>query len=231
MKDSTNKIAVFLYGPPGSGKGTQAKLLADKLGLYHFDSGDFLRKLVNDPDKQNDPIIKREKELNDTGMLNTPSWFLGAVKERIGQLITLGESIVFSGAIRTMYEAFGDQNVEGLIAFVEKGYGKENIFVFLLDIPEEESIKRNSVRATCSTCGMSPMAGTGYEFKNCPFCGGEIIRRKDDNAEIIKTRLKEYEERVGPVVGELQNRGYKVIKIDGTPAPYKIHEAIISQIK
>ncbi|MCX6703061.1 MAG: type I methionyl aminopeptidase [Candidatus Wolfebacteria bacterium] len=224
MKDSISKIAVFLYGPPGSGKGTQAKLLADNLGLYHFDSGDFLRKLINDPKKQNDPVIKKEKELNNAGKLNTPSWFLGAVKEKIGQLITLGESVVFSGAIRTMYEAFGEEGVEGLIDFVEKGYGKENIFIFLLGISQEESVKRNSTRMSCLVCGFSPMAGMGYEFKSCPSCGGEIIRRKDDDAEIIKVRLKEYEERVGPVIGELQKRGYNIIKIDGTPAPYKIHE-------
>src|SRR5216684_407270 len=68
------KIVVMLYGPPGSGKGTQANLIADKLDLVHFDTGKFLEAAVHDPKRQKEKIIQRERKLFDSGILMTPSF-------------------------------------------------------------------------------------------------------------------------------------------------------------
>lgn len=233
MKDFNKKISVIFYGPQGSGKGTQAKLLADKFNLFHLDTGDYLRKILYNPRLQKDKTIKKERKLNEGGKLNTPAWVLGVVGKRIEELIGLGQSVVMSGSPRTYYEAFGDGKKNGEIAILEKAYSKKNIFIFILNIPERETYKRNLNRYNCSVCKM-PLLGTANSQsgikKNCPFCGGKMVRRVDDNRRSISIRLKEYKERTEPIFQELKKRGYRVYKIDGTPAPYKIHEKIISYL-
>lgn len=62
----------------------------------------------------------------------------------------------------------------------------------------------------------------------CPFCGGKLLARKDDSEEVIKLRLQEYKNRTAPVLSGLKKSGHKVVKIDGRPLPYKIHERIYS---
>lgn len=236
MLKTSNKIAVIIFGPQGSGKGTQAELLAKKFDFFRFDSGDYLRKLLYDPKLQKNKIIQRERKLNEAGILNTEVWITEIFNKRFKELIKLGQSIVTEGFPRTLLETFGDKKIQGAIDVLERGYGKKNIFVFLLDIPQEESIKRTSERFTCSVCKAllmrSELVGLGkLKFKICPFCGGKIIHRIDDNRESILMRLREYRERTVPIFKELRKRGYKVHKIDGRPMPYKIHETICRKLK
>ncbi len=231
MKDSDKK-AIILYGPPGSGKGTQAKLLADRFGFFHFDTGDFLRKIVHDPKLQKNKIIQRERKLNDEGKLQTPSFVLKFVSHGVQELIRLGQGVIFSGSPRTLYEAFGNKKTKGLTEILGKGYGKQKIFIFILAIPEKESIARNSERLSCSICKTTLLApklqDKKVKFQHCPFCGGKVAHRIDDNKEIILTRLKEYRERTKPIFQELQKRRYRLYKISGAPVPYKIHQRIVS---
>ena len=118
------KIVLILYGPPGSGKGTQANLLANKLGIIHFDTGRFAESLVHDPARQREKVIRRERKLFDTGKLMTPSFILREVVKKVKQLNAAGWGIIFSGSQRTMYEA------EGLLPILNKLYGKKNIYIF-----------------------------------------------------------------------------------------------------
>lgn len=224
-------IAIILYGPPGSGKGTQAKLIADKLGLVHFDTGKYLRSVIYDPKLQKNKIIQRERKLNEAGKLNTTEWVLKLISDRTKKVAALGYSIVFSGSPRTVFEAFGGAKQDGLMKVLEKLYGKKNILVFTLNISPKESIKRNTSRSSCLICETPIMGKTKTKLINCPFCGGKISKRKDDRKEIILTRLKEYQERTKPIFKKLQAKGYRVIKIDGTPLPYKIHQRVYSYIR
>lgn len=228
-KTNTEHMAVVFYGPPGSGKGTQAQLLADKLHLFHFDTGDYLRKLLNNPKLKNDKNIQRERKLNESGKLNTPSWVLGVIIKQVSELAKLGQSVVFSGSPRNIYEAFGEGDHQGLLPFLGKKYDKENVHIFFLDIPDETTVKRNTHRTICSVC-KTPLLAT-YKQKTCPFCGGKAEHRVDDSSDIIKQRIKEYHSRTEPVIAESKKRGYNVVRIDGTPAPYKIHEAIVGYFK
>ncbi|MBI5401343.1 nucleoside monophosphate kinase, partial [Candidatus Wolfebacteria bacterium] len=184
------KIAVIIYGPPGSGKGTQAKLLADKLNLFHFDTGDFLRSVFYGSIKiaVSKKEFEKERKLNEAGKLNTPSWILKIVGAKVKNLAGLGHSIVLSGSPRTLYEAFGDKTHEGLFYLLTKKYGRKNIFVLVLEIPEKESLKRNTHRIICSVC-KTPILS---QMSNCPFCGGKLKHRKDDKKEVILGRLREY---------------------------------------
>ncbi len=221
-----------MYGPPGSGKGTQAKLLADKLGLIHFDTGRYIEQVVHNPANKKDKIIQRERKLFDSGALCTPDWVLKIVGEKTKKLAEAGFGIVFSGSPRTFYEAFGDHKQKGLVSILEKYYGKKNIFIFNIDISAQNSIKRNSNRLICSVCGIQLMA----TFKNvaglkiCPFCGGKFYRRTLDNPETIKIRLEEYRERTLPIAAELKKRDYKIIRINGEPLPAKVFQSILKYL-
>ncbi|MBI5306529.1 nucleoside monophosphate kinase [Candidatus Wolfebacteria bacterium] len=233
-------IAIIIYGPPGAGKGTQAQLLADKLNLIHFDTGRYIRDLIYNSKLKNDKIILQERKLNESGQLNTPSWVFKIISDKINEIDRLKKSVVLSGSPRTMIEAFGDKNKKGLPAgrqglfeILEKNYGKKNIYIFVLNLSEKESVERNSRRLICSQCRLPVLAkvlkSQNFEIKNCLFCGGKLIKRFDDaKKEIIARRFKEYQNQTVPIVKELEKRKYKVIKINAASMPFQIHQKIIS---
>jgi adenylate kinase len=227
-----SKIAIIIYGPPGSGKGTQAKLLAEKLGIIHFDTGKYIEQVIYDPANKKNKIIQRERKLFKSGILCTPEWVLKIIKEKTKKLAQAGFGVVFSGSPRTLYEVAGDRKQKGLIDFLKKYYGKKNIFIFNLDIPHKSSVKRNSRRLICSVCGAQLLA-TFREvanLKNCSFCGGKLYRRILDKPETIKIRLKEYYQRTLPIAKELKKRGFHIIRINGGPLPAKVNQAILKWI-
>lgn len=216
-------IAVIIIGPPGSGKGTQAELLAKKFGLIHLDTGAYFEQVIYNPQFKNNKEIKQERKLFEIGKFLTPSWVLKIVGEKIKKLAKAKMGVVLSGSPRTLYEAVGDQNHPGIIGILEINYGKKNIFVFELKVPPIVSIKRNSGRLLCSVCG-TPILNQA--LSSCPFCGGKLRKRVLDKPEIIKIRLKEYESRTKPIIKEFKKRNYKIVAIDGTPLPYKIYQKI-----
>ena len=237
MLKTSNKVAVIIFGPQGSGKGTQAELIAKKIGGVHFDTGNYLRTILHDPASQNDKIIQREKKMNDSGILNTPSWVLKIVVDVIKKVALLKQGVVFSGSPRTFFEAFGYNQDEkqnsktvGVMDILKKYYGKENIFVFIFKLPLKDSFKRINSRLTCSVCN-GPLLAQNIKFKSCPFCGGKIIKRKDDTEKSISERLAEYEKRTKPVFGKIKSDGYKVFEIDARPAPYKIFETMYKKLE
>lgn len=221
--------AVIVYGPPGSGKGTQADLLARKYNLIHLDTGRYLESLFRSPTAKKDPILKREKALFDSGKLCTPEWVLKITKEEAERIARAGYSIVFSGSPRTMFEAFGEGKTKGLLEALAKAYGKKNISVVLLSVRDETSIKRNSHRLVCSQCGLPKLESAS--LGHCPLCAGPMRTRSLDKPEVIKVRLKEYRERTYPIVAEMKKHGFKVSKINGEPLPYKVSDTIVKLLK
>ncbi|MBI2506599.1 MAG: nucleoside monophosphate kinase [Candidatus Colwellbacteria bacterium] len=206
--------AVIIMGPPGSGKGTQADLVASRFNLIHFDTGKYLSGL-------------NRKEIA-TGDLVKPSFVLRNVKKEARRIKQAGYGIALSGSPRTIFEAFGDRKREGLIPFLAKLYGQKNVFIFKLEIPAKTSIARNSKRMVCSVCGNSHILK--IRLQRCPFCGGKLVKRVDDKPKIIKVRLEEYSERTEPILAELKKRGFRAHIIDGTPKPERVFRAITKRI-
>lgn len=222
--------AIIIYGPPGSGKGTQANLLANRLGIIHFDTGSYLESVFNDPDNKKNKKIQEQKKLFDTGFLVDPSWALSIVKKRTEQIFKAGFGVVFSGSPRTLFETYGGDGIEGLVPFLEKTFNRKNIFVFSLEVKSSDSLKRNSSRLISPLTGL-PIMGSKVKLTSCPFTGSPLKKRTLDNPGVIKKRLVEYMNRTKPIENALRKNGYKIFKIDGRPLPYKVHESILKHIK
>lgn len=220
----------MIYGQPGAGKGTQAYLVESVKGFHHFDTGKYLEQVVHDPANAKNKIIQKEKKLFDSGILLTPAWVLSIVKTKALDFAKAGQGLVFSGSPRTLFEAFGDSKNQGLISILEKAYGKKNLKIFYLQVSPATSIWRNSHRRVCSLCG-APMLHHGGKLEHCSFCGAPLRTRTLDKPEVIKVRIKEYQERTLPILNRLKKMGYKVNAVNGEAAPYKVFQQILKKLK
>lgn len=220
---------MIIYGPPGSGKGTQADLLAHKGVGIHFDTGKYIRTLLLSPEARKSKTLRREKKLSEKGILCTPSWVLGIVTRAARAIEGSGNGIVFSGSPRTMYEAFDGPSGKGLLKELSKAYGKKNVVIVELSVKDGTSMKRNVARYVCSICNLPRLAGA--KVNRCSFCAGPFKKRKDDNAKVMKVRLKEYRERTQPIIARAKKEGYRVARVNGEKLPYRIHLTIRKLLK
>ena len=224
---------VALLGPPGSGKGTQASLLAEKFNLYHLETSKIIEKNFLGIKKGDFAAIggKRyylieEKKKRELGELMSPPLIAFWVKKKIKELAREGEGIITSGSPRTLYEG------KELIPVVEKIYGLSNITVILLELSEKGSIQRNSHRRICGLMRHSILHTRETErLTECPLDGSRLILRKDDNPETIKIRLKEYQERTIPLINYFRNKGLRIKKVDGEPSVVDVFESILKAIR
>ncbi|MEK7086801.1 MAG: nucleoside monophosphate kinase, partial [Patescibacteria group bacterium] len=201
----------------------QAELLAKKFGFIHFDTGRYFEALLHSPETQKNPVLRRERKNFDNGILLSPSWVLKVVAKATERIAKAGLNIVYSGSPRTLYEAFGKNN-DGLFKILEKHYGKKNITVIKLNVRGGTSLRRNSRRLVCAVCGLPVLAEA--KAKKCSFCSGPLKKRTLDKPEVIKIRLKEYENRTYPILAKAKKGGFKVKTVDGEPEPYKVFERV-----
>lgn len=225
------KKVVMFYGPPGAGKGTQANLLAGRLGMVHFDTGKYLEQVVHDSALQKDPEIREARKIFDSGALVDPAFVLKITAEKSKEIAKAGFGLVFSGSPRTLFEAFGDKTHKGLIEILEMQYGKKNVLPVFLKIDPHVSIVRNSKRKICSVCGIAILYNDQtHGHTTCPLCGGKLRQRVVDNPAVFKTRIKEYEERTLPILAGLKKRGYKIITVNGGPLPYMVFANVLKKL-
>lgn len=198
---------VILLGRQGSGKGTQAKLLAKEFGLEYVGSGDLLRGFYEGTTFS----ARKAKEVMERGdYVPTPLIFrlwmdrLEFLKNRGGNLA----GIVLDGSPRKMLEAkLLDQALEW--------YEWEGaVEVLLIDISREAAIDRLTKRRICEKCGkVIPWVGTYKDLKSCDACGGALVTRADDTPEAINSRLDLFESETVPVIEYYREKsGIKNIK-------------------
>lgn len=239
--------AIILYGPPGSGKGTLANLLSRNFGFVNFDTGQHLREMLYNPAFSKNKTIQKEKLLNQSGKLNTPSFVLKLVSEATKKIASAGCDIIFTGSPRTIFEAFGQEDADlrglnadrrgharkvvGLMETLAKLYGRKNIYIFELKVSAEISMKRNSSREICTICGQPSLFLYTGRTPCCAVCAGPMEKRIDDNPKIFETRLAEYQNRTQPIFKKLKEKDYKIFSLDGEPAPYIVFKKIVSKLK
>jgi adenylate kinase len=209
------KTIVFL-GPPGSGKGTQAKMVQDKFKLECIGSGNLLRKRVQTKDYTGRKIAQ---VMNQGSRVPTPIVFQIWMErlEKIKKKKIKG--IVFDGSPRTVHEA---QMLDQALAWY--GWDKE-VKVFFVKISKKEVVKRIKKRKTCPFCG--PVISENE--KNCLKCGRQLMERKDDSLAGINVRWQWYNKEVLPTVRYYQKKK-NFFTINGEQAIDKVFQDIIKKI-
>ena len=201
-------MKLILLGAPGAGKGTQAEILCDKLGIPTISTGNILRAAVKD----GTPMGKKAKGFMDAGALVPDDVIVGIVKERLAEP-DCAKGFILDGMPRTIAQG---EALEQMGVDIDK--------VVNLIVPDEAITRRMSGRRVCAKCGASyhivnkPSAKEGV----CDRCGGSLIVRKDDEPATVLDRLKVYHEQTEPLVGFYRQRGKLAVidsdTIEGTTA-------------
>ncbi len=196
---------LVLLGPPGAGKGTQAKRLQDQRGLVQLSTGDMLRAAV----AAGTELGRKAKDIMERGELVPDDIVIGLIAERM-DADKGGKGFILDGFPRTIPQA---EALDQLLA----ARGKKVNRVIVLDVDDDKLVERITGRFTCATCG------EGYHdlYKRpkvegvCDKCGGtEFKRRPDDTEEVVRSRLEAYHGQTEPLIGYYKAQG-KVRAVDG----------------
>jgi len=198
-------MRLILLGPPGAGKGTQAKRLEESRGLVQLSTGDMLRAAV----ASGSPLGQQAKRVMEAGELMPDEIIIDMIAERIGQP-DCRNGFVLDGFPRTTRQA----------AALDEMLGRKRAAldaVIELTVDEDALIERISGRFSCAKCG----AGYHEKYKRpkvdgvCDVCGStEFSRRKDDNAETVAARLEAYRGQTAPILPYYQERSL-LRRVDG----------------
>jgi adenylate kinase len=190
-------MGIILLGPPGAGKGTQAKKLTGEFSIPQISTGDMLREAV----KNGTELGKKAKGFMDAGGLVPDEVVIGIVKERLAAA-DCAKGFILDGFPRTIPQAQA-------LDRVTKELGKEIRFVLSLEVDQNELMERLCGRRTCTGCGamfhvkFNPPKAAG----KCDKCGTALIQRDDDREETITARLANYNKATAPLLDYYRNTG------------------------
>lgn len=212
-------MRLLLFGPPGVGKGTQAKMLSSKLNIPHISTGDMLRAAANSGSEAG----MKAKRIMDTGQLVSDDIMIGIVREVLSS-DGCRDGFVLDGFPRTSVQA------EALDSILVE-LGRAITRVIFIQVSEEEIVRRLSMRFSCRSCGRIYNVNLDVlsDTKQCRECGGELYARADDDKETVRHRLKVYQESTFPVKEFYRNRGL-LTEIDGEGDPEMICEEILTSL-
>jgi adenylate kinase len=193
-------MIVVLLGPPGAGKGTQGERIAARLGVPKIATGDVLRAAVRDGTEQG----LAAKAFMDRGDLVPDSVILAIMKEVFASPAA-SKGAILDGVVRTVPQA------DGLSTMLAE-LGRKVDKYLLFDIKDDELVQRLGGRTVCDTC-QTPYRGLEPGTR-CEKCGGTLVRRKDDEPESIRNRLKVYRDQTEPVVKWVKERDMELVEID-----------------
>lgn len=213
-------MQIIFLGSPGVGKGTQAKILSNKLNIAHISTGDMLRDAI----AHRTELGLKAKEIVDKGEL-VPDNLMGGIVKNVLLEEKCKNGFILDGFPRTLHQA----EVLGDI-FNELNISRPCLIH--LEVDPEIIIKRLSHRLACSNC-KSIISVTDMADKTiCPICNHKdtLYKRKDDEEEVVKKRLTVYKETTEPVIGFYKEKAY-VIAINGVGSVEKVSEDILSALE
>lgn len=213
-------MKIIMLGAPGAGKGTQAKMLADKYDIPHISTGDIFRANI----KNGTELGTKAKEYMDKGLLVPDELTCDLVVDRIKQ-DDCAKGYILDGFPRTIPQAECLDNA--LSAMNDKIDYAVNV-----DVPDENIIKRMSGRRACVGCGATYhiVYNPTKEEGICDRCGKELILRDDDKPETVENRLKVYHEQTQPLIDYYNNKGV-LQEVDGTKDMQEVFDAIVAVLE
>ena len=206
---------LILLGPPGAGKGTQAKVLSEKLGLPHVSTGDMLREAV----REGTELGLKAKAVMDAGQLVSDELLTGIVKERLAKKDCSG-GFILDGYPRNLSQA-------GILDGILKELGKDAARAIELEVPDEALVTRLSQRRSCPKCGAVYNLSTNPPAKQgtCDKCGAALVQRDDEKESVIRQRLLVYHEKTAPLSSHFRKQG-RLLTVDGGKKP----EAVLADL-
>jgi adenylate kinase len=212
---------IIVLGPQGSGKGTQAEMLAKKFSLEHIDMGKSLREVA----KQDTPLGKEIYHIQNVTNTLVPTRILREVLHLKINSLPREQGILFEGVPRTRdQQKYFEEEIQNS--------GRKIDAVIFINIPEEETVKRISKRWVCKKHQHILIMGKdvqGEEGK-CPIDGSDIFQRTDDTPAGIKKRLQVYRKETMPVVEDYRKRNL-LFEIDGRPGIDEVSKSILEKLK
>lgn len=209
---------LILFGAPGAGKGTQSELLIKRQEMMQISTGDLFRAAI----KGKTELGQKAQEFMDKGQLVPDSVVIGMVEEVLQKG---AKDFILDGFPRTVAQA------EALDTLLNK----MNLFIgkaIFLEVPMSILMSRLTGRRVCKSCGAvyhvvsKPSKLEGV----CDNCGGDVVQRNDDKAEVIETRLKTYQEFTSPLK-EFYKKSGKYIEVDGNRGTEEVYSEIEEIIK
>lgn len=188
---------IILFGAPGVGKGTQAKVLAQEFSIPHISTGDVLREAI----KNQAPLGLQAKTLMDKGMLVPDDIMIGLIRDLLGS-DRCKAGFILDGFPRTAAQAVA---LDGIFSDLHIAAPS----VINIEVEETEIINRLSQRYVCKNCGAITNGEVDHVTLNdpCPKCGGALYQRDDDKAETVKKRLDVYRDSTAPVKAHYESQG------------------------
>lgn len=216
-------LVFIIMGPPGSGKGTQAKLICKKFKLEYIGSGDTLRARQKVGDFTGRKLIK----VMGRGELAPSFVIVKILGDKLEELKNKSKNkgFVLDGWTRIVHEALLTDEALDWYEW------NKNVKVILINISKRESFNRLTKRRQCKKCGrIIPWLGEFKKLKVCDECGGELITRPDDRIEAIKMRLEEYKNQTIPAINYYKKQG-RLIEINGEQSIEDVFKEILRKIK
>jgi adenylate kinase len=210
-----SELNLVLLGPPGSGKGTQGERLQEDFRLPYYATGDILRAAVREGTELGDAA----KQYMDRGDLVPDEVIIGVIVERI-ESPEAADGFILDGFPRTIPQA------EALGAELEE-LGRQLTAVLLIEVPDEEVVRRLGGRRTCAKSGhvFHVEFDPPKEQDVCDIDGSRLLVRDDDEPEVIRRRLEQYREKTEPLIGYYEERGL-LRRVDGSPPPDDVGDRI-----
>ncbi len=212
-------MKLVIFGAPGVGKGTQAKILSEKLKIVHISTGDILRQVI----KQDSETGRNIKNIIDKGQLVPDEIMIEIVKEAITSE-NCSNGYILDGFPRTVNQAVMLDRL-----FISTGQSMPIIIDIAAD--DEVLISRLTSRRTCNSCKNIVSLSDIKEKDVCPICNSvnTLEKRKDDDEDVIRKRLKVFHETTAPVMEYYSKKG-NIIKVNGIQPIEKVNADILEEL-